>query len=191
MMPDADQSSITPAKTAPKVPAWVVIASFTVLLVFLFVIGLGLKRAQAGPITIGQAMPALTLTTFEGQTINTADFKGKVVVMNVWASWCKPCEQEAAELEQAWQQYKPGGEVVFLGVDWTDTETQARAYLEKFKISYPNGPDLGTKIADRLRITGVPETYFIDREGNLAYVKVGPFLALSEITNVIDDLLAQ
>ncbi len=176
---------------ARSLPAWVVITAFAVLLIFLAVIGLGLKRAQAGPIAIGQAMPSFTLTTFDGQTINTADYSGKVVVMNLWASWCKPCEQEAAELEQAWQKYQPGGEVIFLGVAWTDTEPASLAYLKKFQITYPNGPDLGTRIADRLRTTGVPETFFIDRQGKLAFIKVGPFISLGEITTIIDGLLAQ
>ncbi len=133
--------------------------------------------------------PAFILTTFGNEEIDYADLAGKVIVINFWASWCKPCEQEAADLQTAWEEYAPAGDVVFLGVDYVDTETEARAYLEKFGITYPNGPDLGTRISQSFRIQGVPETYFIDRTGQLTFVKKGPFLSLSEIRAIIDPLL--
>lgn len=183
--------NLEPKPPAPRrpLPLWVYILSFTLLVGFLVLIGKQLINTSAGPITIGQEVPPISLTTFDGQVINTADLRGKVVVLNFWASWCKPCEQEAAELEQAWQMYKDTDQVVFLGVDWTDTEPQARGYLEKFNISYPNGPDLRTKIGDLFRITGVPETYFIDPEGKLTYVQVGPFLSLNAIQSVLDPMI--
>lgn len=172
-----------------KLPGWVVGLTFVLLIAFLALIGMGLRRAQSGPITIGQRVPAFTLTSFEGQTFDTGEFGGKVILVNFWASWCKPCEQEAAELEAAWQYYKPGGEVVFLGVDYVDTEPEALGFLSKFGITYPNGPDLRTKISQMFRIQGVPETYIIDREGRLAYVKKGPFQSQAEIQSVVDALL--
>ncbi|WP_054522074.1 TlpA family protein disulfide reductase [Thermanaerothrix daxensis] len=168
----------------------IIVVSFVLLIGFLYLIGQGLRRAYAGPIAIGQKVPAFELTTFEGAVIRTADWQGKVIVVNFWASWCKPCEQEAADLEQAWQRYRPGGEVLFLGVDYVDTEPEARAFIEKFGLTYPNGPDLRTKISQMFRIQGVPETYIIDRGGRLAFVKKGP-TTLNEITGVIDQLLAQ
>jgi cytochrome c biogenesis protein CcmG/thiol:disulfide interchange protein DsbE len=110
------------------------------------------------------------------------------VVINFWASWCKPCEQEALELEQAYQIYKDQG-VVFLGVDYVDTETEARKYLEKFGITYPNGPDLGTRISQAFRIRGVPETYIANADGRLVAVKIGPYQSLSEITQQVEAAL--
>lgn len=172
-----------------RLPTWVVVVAFAILVGFLVLVGLGLRRAQSGPITVGQKVPDFSLTTFEGTTINTADLKGKVILVNFWASWCKPCEQEASELEEAYQFYKPGGEVVFLGIDWVDTEPEALGFINKFGLTYSNGPDLGTKIAQMFRIQGVPETYVIDRNGDLAYVKKGPFLSTGEIQMVVDKLL--
>jgi cytochrome c biogenesis protein CcmG/thiol:disulfide interchange protein DsbE len=87
--------------------------------------------------------------------------------------------------------YEPSGEVIFLGVDWTDTDTEAREYMERFGITYPNGPDYGTRISQDYRTTGVPETYILDQNGILVYVKKGPFASLQEIVSVIDPLLAQ
>ncbi len=172
-----------------SLPRWVVILAFVALLAFLALIGIGLRRVQAGPIVIGQKVPEFSMTTFDGGVHNLSDFKGKVVVLNFWASWCAPCSQEAAELEQAWQYYQPGGEVVFLGVDYTDTEPEALSYLAKFGITYPNGPDLRTRISQMFRITGVPETYLIDQDGKLSYVKKGPFISLGEIQSAVDNLL--
>jgi cytochrome c biogenesis protein CcmG/thiol:disulfide interchange protein DsbE len=110
-------------------------------------------------------------------------------MINFWASWCKPCEQEASDLRSAWDYYKDKGQVVFIGMDYVDTEPEARAYLEKFNITYPNGPDLGTKVSQLFRIKGVPETYFIDPTGVLRYVQVGPFTSVDEIKSIIDPLL--
>ena len=159
------------------------------LVVLLVILALGLQRSQQGPVQVGKQAPIFSLTSFQGETVNLESLKGKVVVVNFWASWCKPCEQEAADLETAWQTYKSGGKVVFLGVDYVDTEPEAKKYLEKFSISYPNGPDLRTSISQAYRIKGVPETYFVDREGKLAYVQIGPFNSAEEITAIIDSLV--
>ncbi len=169
--------------SAGALAAWIAIFALLALLAF------GLLRNQEGPVTIGDTAPNFTLTTFEGEQISLGDLKGKVVVLNFWASWCKPCEEEAAELETAWRIYQPGGEVVFLGVDYVDTESKAMAYLEKFDVTYPNGPDLRTQISQAFRIRGVPETYIIDQDGKLAAFKISPFLSLAEIQGMIDPLL--
>ena len=167
---------------------WGVILAWVFVLGLLLVLGVGLIRTQEGPIGVGDRVPDLTLTTFDGELISFKDLAGDVVVINFWASWCKPCEQEAAELEQAYQIYKDEG-VVFLGVDYVDTETEARQYLEKFGITYPNGPDLGTRISQAFRIRGVPETYIIGPDGRLAAVKIGPYTSLEEIKRQIDGVL--
>jgi cytochrome c biogenesis protein CcmG/thiol:disulfide interchange protein DsbE len=165
------------------------VLAWIAILALLVVIFLGLKRSQEGPVGAGDEVPNFTLTTFEGEQISMQDLAGKVVVVNFWASWCKPCEQEAADLENAWQHYQPRGDVVFLGVDYVDTEPEAMAYLEKFAISYPNGPDLGTRISQAFRIRGVPETYIIDRDGQLAHSQIGPFTSFEQITGIVDPLL--
>jgi cytochrome c biogenesis protein CcmG, thiol:disulfide interchange protein DsbE len=176
-------------QTKRSLPWWVVLVAFSLLAGFLMLLAMGMRRTQQGPITINQAVPAFTLTLFDGGEINTADYAGKVIVVNFWASWCKPCESEAAELEEVWRMNQDSGRVIFLGVDYVDTEPEARKYLEKFDITYPNGPDLGTRISQTFRIQGVPETYIIDSSGKLAYVKKGPFRNIAEIQAALEPLL--
>ena len=173
-------------KQPKKIPQWIIVTAFALLLGFLALIGWGLRNTHQRPVQVGDKVPAFELTTFEGQKINTQDLIGKVVVINFWASWCKPCEQEAAELEEAWRFYEPSGDVVFLGIDYVDTEPEAKGYLKKFDITYPNGPDLRTTISQIFRISGVPETYIINKEGRLAARKIGPFISLNEINTMIE-----
>jgi cytochrome c biogenesis protein CcmG/thiol:disulfide interchange protein DsbE len=184
--------------SAPRrgVPLWVQVIVWVFLVGLLVIVAMGLRRAQQGTVQPGQKLDNFTLPLYSGyqidgkSEISLEDLRGKVVVINFWASWCKPCEQEAAELEQAWEEYQPTGEVVFLGVDYVDTEPEARIYLKKFGITYANGPDLATRISQYFRIQGVPETYFIDQEGVLKYVQIGPFTSVDKIRVQIDPLLA-
>jgi cytochrome c biogenesis protein CcmG/thiol:disulfide interchange protein DsbE len=177
---------VTVSESPRKLPNVVIAVAFLVLIAFLAFLAFGLRRSMMGPITVGQSVPNFSLTTFDGQTIHTSELKGKVIVLNFWSSWCKPCEQEAADLERAWKRYQPGGEIVFLGLAYVDTEPNSLAYLKKFGITYPNGPDLATKVSQMFRIRGVPETYIIGKDGKLAYVKIGPFTSINEIVAAIE-----
>ena len=98
--------------------------------------------------------------------LKLGSLRGKVVVLNFWASWCAPCKTEAPRLEAAWQHYKGMG-VVVVGVDGQDFSGDAKRFIRKHGITYPNvhdGPgDIGTKYG----VTGFPETYFVDRRGRL------------------------
>jgi cytochrome c biogenesis protein CcmG/thiol:disulfide interchange protein DsbE len=152
-------------------------------LVVVFVVGLmGILLIKPPQRSLcDEVAPALSLPLFDqyrggwpSDTLNLADLKGKGVVVNFWASWCQPCEQEAQALETAAQQFKDKG-IVFVGVDYLDQEPSAKAYLQKFGVSYPNGPDLAGKISQRYAIRGVPETFFINPDGKIVSCrKVGP-----------------
>ncbi len=178
-----------------RVPTWAQSLIWIILAGLLLLVGLGLRRSQEGTVQPGDRIPDFTLTFFSGYEYNglpkisNSELRGKVVLINFWASWCKPCEQEAPFLEQAWRHYENDGRVVFLGVDYVDTEPQARVFLKKFGNTYPNGPDTGTAISQLFRIKGVPETYFIDQNGVLQYVKVGPFTSVNEIHSILDGII--
>ena len=184
-----------PAIARRAVPLWAQILIWAFLVGLLAIVGMGMSRAQQGAVQPGDYVPDFSLTLFSGYEYNSqadvkiSELRGRVVFINFWASWCKPCEQEAAILEEAWRYYQPDGKVVFLGVDYVDTEPEARIFLKKFDATYPNGPDLGTRISQMFHIKGVPETYIIDTNGVLRYVKIGPFLSVDEIRTTVDLLL--
>lgn len=179
------------------VPLWMQIIIWIGLLGLLVMVGVTLNKRQQGTVQPGDVIPDFTLPLFSGyeyagrSEIKLSELRGRVVVLNFWASWCKPCEQEAAELQQAWEFYQPTEQVVFLGVDYVDTEPEALVYLQKYGITYPNGPDMATRISQLFRTTGVPETYFIDKTGVLRYVQVGPFSSLAQIQAQIEQLLSE
>ena len=164
------------------------IVTFASILALLGLLGWGLAKAQAGPRQTGIA-PDFALTGFDGRSFTLSQFRGQVVVINFWASWCIPCRQEAAYLEQTWRKYQDKG-VIFIGVDWADTDKEARAYIKEFDITYLNGPDLGTRIAQAYNIQGVPETFYIAKNGELRGVHIGP-LSPPQLDEKIDELLAE
>jgi cytochrome c biogenesis protein CcmG/thiol:disulfide interchange protein DsbE len=129
--------------------------------------------------------PEFTFTTFEGETISLADLRGKGVVLNFWASWCDPCREEADLLEQTWRREKDNG-IIFIGLDYLDQEPAAKAYLAEFDVTYPNGPDLQSQAARRYGIKGVPETYFITADGQIAKTVIGPVLSQQQLDEYID-----
>ncbi len=120
----------------------------------------------------GKPAPDFSLTLFDGRTVRLSDFRGKVVFINFWASWCPPCRAEARLLEQSWQRYKDQG-VVFLGVDIQDREEDARRFIQEFGVTYMNGRDPYNRIAIDYGVYGIPETFFIDREGQITYKHIG------------------
>ena len=189
-----DSTIAAPAKRR-GVPLWAQITIWVVLIGLLVLVAVALRRTQQGTVQPGDTIPDFSMPLFSGyehngaQQVKLSELRGKVVMINFWASWCKPCEQEAADLRTAWDAYKDSGKVVFLGVDYVDTEPEARAYLEKFGIQYANGPDLGTKVSQLFRIKGVPETYFIDQQGVLRHVQVGPFTSVDQIKAIIEPML--
>ncbi len=121
---------------------------------------------------IAKPAPSFSLTLFDGSVLRLEDLRGKVVFLNFWASWCPPCRAEARMLEAAWRKYREQG-VIFVGMNIQDKEEDARAFLEEFGITYPNGIDRGSRIAIGYGVWGLPETFFLDREGRITYKHVG------------------
>ncbi len=160
-----------------------------------FAIALNLVSQQGARPKPGSPAPDFTLTLYPGyraglpEQIRLSDLRGKVVVMNFWASWCVECYKEADALEAVYRKYKDRG-VIFLGIDYLDTEAPALAYLKQYDVTYPNGLDVQQRIARAYRITGVPETFFIDRNGVVREVTIAP-LTEAQLIAKIEALLAE
>lgn len=129
-------------------------------------LGWSLARSSVA-LEAGAAAPDIDFETFGGERITSADLRGKVVVLNFWASWCLPCAEEAADLEAIWRDYR-ARDVMVLGVAYTDTRPAALAYIERLGVTYPNGMDRAGALSRRYGLSGVPETVVIDAAGRLA-----------------------
>jgi cytochrome c biogenesis protein CcmG/thiol:disulfide interchange protein DsbE len=122
---------------------------------------------------VGRPAAPFALTAFDGAPVRLADLHGKVVVVNFWASWCNPaCYEEAPVLERAWRTYRERG-VVIVGVDIQDTEEAARKFIRDFGLTFPNAPDPGGKVSVDYGVYGVPETFFVARDGAIRAKHVG------------------
>jgi cytochrome c biogenesis protein CcmG/thiol:disulfide interchange protein DsbE len=127
----------------------------------------------------------------DGRVMHLADLKGKVVVLNFWASWCPPCLEEAPSLVQLQQEIAPRGGVV-LGASIDDDVTAYNKFLQDNHISFPTFVDEGKKIEGEYGTVMIPETYLIGRDGRLARKIVGPQDWQSpEIISSIEVLLNQ
>jgi cytochrome c biogenesis protein CcmG/thiol:disulfide interchange protein DsbE len=139
---------------------------------------------------IGKEAPPFTLALFDGGTFRLEEQRGRVVVLNVWASWCYPaCWNEAPRLEAAWRQYRDQG-VMVVGLNYQDREADARAFIQRFGKTFPNGPDKGSKIAIAYGVYGVPETFFIDHTGRI-YAKHTGEISRETLAAKIEEGLAR
>jgi cytochrome c biogenesis protein CcmG/thiol:disulfide interchange protein DsbE len=110
---------------------------------------------------------------FSGGTFQLSQQRGKTVLVNFWASWCVPGQDEATILQSAWLAYCDQG-IVFIDVDIWDRDADARAFMRRFGVTYPNGTDLNGRASIEYGITGIPETYVIRPDGTVASHWVGP-----------------
>ena len=131
--------------------------------------------------------PEFTGTTLTGSKLSFSAYRGKVVVLNFWGSWCVPCREEAPALSAVASRYQPSG-VSFLGVDVRDTAASAQAFARSFHITYPSVSDPGSVITldftARVPIAGTPTTLVIDRTGHIAGAVFGP-VTYPELTAIL------
>ncbi len=118
--------------------------------------------------------PALVLPRLDGRGMaSLSEFRGTVVVLNYWASWCTPCRQETPLLERWHRRISAHGGTV-IGVDSLDTTTDAQAFIREFHLTYPMLRDGDGHTHNRFGVVGYPETLVLDRRGRVAALQRGP-----------------
>ena len=130
---------------------------------------------------IGHPAPDFTLAVLSAHAgaatkMHLADLKGKPIVLNFWASWCDPCKHEAPLLQATWRSTQSQG-IIFLGVDFQDTRSDGLNFLQTHGITYPNVVDETGSTAINYGLSGVPETFFIDRHGVIVSKVIGELTA--------------
>ncbi len=161
---------------------YVAIFSFTFIVVFGALL-FGLKPAKQ---TSGKQAPDFTITSYKDKKKITLSKlpKDKVIVLNFWASWCGPCREEAPALEEVWKKYK--SKILFIGLNWKDTEENGKAFIKEFGITYPNG-EVSDELANEYRLAGVPET-FIVKNGQI-YEHIIGAITVETLSEKIDSAL--
>jgi cytochrome c biogenesis protein CcmG/thiol:disulfide interchange protein DsbE len=145
-------------------------------------------NTELGEVKIQQeAARPFDLELFAGGTLTLDQLDGKIVMVDFWASWCPPCRQEAPALAQVYREYQAKG-VEFVGIDIWDRAEDAIKYVDRYGITYPNGLDDKGTIAIEYGVRGIPEKFFIDRNGVLVQKFVGP-MDEAELKQVLDEML--
>ena len=139
---------------------------------------------QAG--SLGRALAPKLTSVLARRSVALGELRGTPVVLNFWASWCVPCQEEAPTLERAWRtQARPRG-ALFLGLDIQDVTTDARSFMRHYAIDYPNIRDPTDAVARTYGATGVPETFFIGASGQI----VGHVIGASSATQLTAGIAA-
>jgi cytochrome c biogenesis protein CcmG/thiol:disulfide interchange protein DsbE len=151
--------------------------SFVVFMAALAVIGLlayGLISKNSNALAVGDAPPDGSLPRLEGGGVGKiADYRGRWVLVNFWASWCVPCRQESPALERFYDRHRADRFTV-LGIDTRDLSGDGRDFVRKLRVTYPQLRDGDGTLAHDFGTTGVPENYLVDPQGKLALIRRGP-----------------
>lgn len=159
-------------RTAPALAVFAALA-LVALLVYGVVAG-GSSTTLDDAVKAGDrpAAPVRTLPTLDGGKGSLADYEGKPVLLNFWASWCEPCKDEAPVLERAHERLKREGGVV-LGVTVSDQSDDSRAFMKEHGLTFGSLRDVESRLGQDYGTTGVPETFVIDRDGKIAAISRG------------------
>jgi peroxiredoxin len=157
----------------------------SVLLIFLFIVGVGvivLLQTKDSSFNLtgkprvvkGVSAPNFTFSDLDGKMVSLADYKGKVVLLNIWATWCSPCVEEMPSMEKLHQELKGEGfEILAVSIDASGAK-DVLPFMKKYKLSFPALTDTRGAIKELYQTTGVPESFIIDKDGIIVEKVIGP-----------------
>lgn len=132
-------------------------------------------KSDDGRVEIGRRVPAYSTVSLDGDSVSLAGQRGKVVLLNVWATWCHPCREEIPQLRAIHATYAAQGlELIGVSVDTDGTDDAIRSFMRDFQMTFPIWRDPDERISSQFLLVGVPATFLIDRDGVLRWRKTGP-----------------
>ncbi|MDQ3005314.1 MAG: TlpA family protein disulfide reductase [Chloroflexota bacterium] len=133
------------------------------------------QPSAAASSLVGKQAPDFTLAALDGTQVRLSQFRGQPVVINFWATWCRPCREEMPELVRSYESHKAEGFIILaLNLTFSDSLPDVQAFVNEFNINFPVLLDKDGAIAERLyRIPGVPTSVFINQDGTLERIQVG------------------
>ncbi len=153
-------------------------------------LSIGVADYRATAVRESSEAPDFTMPDLaSGRSISLSDFRGRIVVLNVWASWCLPCREEAPGLQATWQAYRSLG-VQFLGSNYADDRYAARAFVDEFGITYPSVFDPSGRLAADYGFFGLPSTFVIDGSQRIR-VRFTGYVTAHDLRKILDELLAE
>lgn len=157
-----------------------------------------LTRAPSAPATDSTASPRagfrapdFSLQTLDGQTVMLSSLRGQAVMINLWASWCPPCRQEMPEILRVYEAHKEEGfTVLAVNTTFQDSEADARAFVQKFGLTFPVLLDTSGAVSRRYQLRALPTTFFVDRRGAIQEVIVGGPMSRALIESKVAKIIA-
>lgn len=153
---------------------FVVVLAAALILVVMFMV-VWLQSAKYEPLTVGKMAPDFQLPDLNDTEVRLSDYRGKVVFLNFWATWCKPCREEMPSMEVLYKNFEKDGLVVLaVSIDRVTTKKEIPPFVKTLNLTFPILVDSWGQTDKRYKLMGVPETYIIDREGTLREKVIGP-----------------
>lgn len=140
----------------------------------------------------GFLAPEFTLETLDGASASLADYRGRVIILNFWASWCGPCRAEMPALQALWEaQHERGLEVLAVNSTLQDSVPAAMAFLQEMNLSLPVLLDRDGALTRRYLVRALPTTFFVDRQGVIRSVMIGGPVSAAVMQTQVEPLLAE
>lgn len=163
-----------------KIKTWINKGGLLFLALMIFTLLGGMAKK---PPLVGGPAPQFTLKTLKGESVQISDYHGKVVLLNFWATWCKPCKAEMPEIQAAYEAYKDEGFVV-LAINFGEKREKAQKLVKEMGLSFPVLLDRDIEVAERHRVVSLPVTFFVDAKGIIKEQVFGGTLTKDQIGEI-------
>ncbi len=138
--------------------------------------------------SVGNPAPDFQLSDLDGKTVSLSDFQGKPVLINFWASWCRPCWAEMPYIQQVYEEWSDRGLVV-LTINWGDPSSKIKEFMRDYELSFPVLLDTKRVVAEKYEVWSIPTTFFIDKNGIIQAKVIGAFTDKAAIDTKLGEII--